>query len=564
MNRYPRPSFALGVGVLGAVAVAVASAGPAAAGTREGSDDHGGDDHGGRGAHVLLVSVDGLHQSDLDWYVSTHPASTMAALVAHGVDYTKASTPFPSDSFPGLVAQVTGGNPSSTGIYYDVSYNRALLPPGTTRCAGVAPGTPVAYDESIDRDTSRLDAGQGLAGLPGSILQMTSHPVDLINRALLPVDPKTCQPVLPHSYLKSNTIFEVAHQAGLRTAWSDKHPAYDIVNGPSGNGVDDLFTPEINSDGPAGGDWTSINASTQQYDGYKVGAVLNELSGLDHSGQTRVGVPAILGLNFQSVSTAEKLPMSGGQAGGYLPGGTVPGPVLTNALDFVDAQLGQMVNRIHNQGLDRSTTVILSAKHGQSPTDPNALTRINDGAILDALNAAWAAGHPGAAPLVTFSIDDDGMLLWLSDRSAAATAFAKQWLLSDPATGNTITGAARTLSGSGLATVYAGADAARFVGVPVTEERHPDLVGVVQHGVVYTGGTKKIAEHGGNDPQDRDVPIVVTSPRRERPGQRVTTPVETTQIAPTILSLIGLDPEALRSVRLEHTRTLPGAETGDR
>lgn len=117
MNRHPRPSFALGVGVLGAVAVAVASAGPAAAGTREGSDDHGGDDHGGRGAHVLLVSVDGLHQSDVDWYVSTHPSSTMAGLVAHGVDYTKASTPFPSDSFPGLVAQVTGGNPSSTGIY---------------------------------------------------------------------------------------------------------------------------------------------------------------------------------------------------------------------------------------------------------------------------------------------------------------------------------------------------------------------------------------------------------------------------------------------------------------
>jgi len=33
----------------------------------------------------------------------------------------------------------------------------------------------------------------------------------------------------------------------MRTAWSDKHPSYDLVNGPSGNGVDDLYTPEINS-----------------------------------------------------------------------------------------------------------------------------------------------------------------------------------------------------------------------------------------------------------------------------------------------------------------------------
>ena len=565
MIHHPHPSLARGVALLGLIAVAVASAAPAAAGTREGSDELGGHGHDGRNAHVLLISVDGLHQSDVDWYVSTHPSSTMAVLVAHGVDYTKASTPFPSDSFPGLVAPVTGGNPSSTGIYYDVSYNRALLPPGTTHCAGVAAGTAVAYDESLDRDPSRLDAGQGLGGLPGSILKMTGHPVDLINRALLPVDPTTCQPVLPHSYLKSNTIFEVAHQAGLRTAWVDKHPAYDIVNGPSGLGVDDLFTPEINSDAPAGGDWTSINASTQQYDRYKVQAVLNELSGLDHSGQRDVGVPAILGLNFQSVSTAEKLPTSGGQAGGYLPGGTVPGPVLTNALDFVDAQLAQMLNRIHNQGLDRSTTIILTAKHGQSPTDPNALTRIADGAILGALDAAWAAGHPGVAPLVTFSIDDDGMLLWLSDRSAPATAFAKQWLLSHPATGNTITGAARRLSGSGLATVYAGREAARFLGAAVTEERHPDLVGVVQHGVVYTGGKKKIAEHGGNDPQDRNVPIIVSSARGMSglSGQRVTTLVETTQIAPTILSLLGLDPESLRSVRIEHTRTLPGIVTGN-
>src|SRR6266404_5036413 len=83
--------------------------------------------------HVLLISVDGLHQSDLDWYVQTHPQSTLAALAARGVDYSDASTPFPSDSFPGMVGQVTGGNPSSTGIYYDDAYSRALLPVGTTK-----------------------------------------------------------------------------------------------------------------------------------------------------------------------------------------------------------------------------------------------------------------------------------------------------------------------------------------------------------------------------------------------------------------------------------------------
>jgi hypothetical protein len=34
---------------------------------------------------------------------------------------------------------------------------------------------------------------------------------------------------------------------GLRTAWSDKHIAYQMFDGPSGSGVDDLVAPEINS-----------------------------------------------------------------------------------------------------------------------------------------------------------------------------------------------------------------------------------------------------------------------------------------------------------------------------
>ena len=71
--------------------------------------------------------------------------------------------------------------------------------------------------------------------------------------------------------------------------------------------------------------------------------------------------------------------------------------------------------------------------------------------------------------------------------------------------------------------------------MPVSDPRHPDVVGIAQHGVVYTGGTSKIAEHGGDDPQDRDVPILVVAARPVPAGADVGAPVETTQIAPTIL-----------------------------
>ncbi|HEX3604632.1 MAG TPA: alkaline phosphatase family protein [Candidatus Dormibacteraeota bacterium] len=516
--------------------------------------------HPSTAQHVLLISVDGLHQTDLAFYVKAHPKSELAKLVGSGDDFTQAETPVPSDSFPGLIAQVTGGNPSSTGIYYDDSYNNVLLPAGTTNCATTPPGVEVTYFEQLDRNPHALDAGQGLAGLPGSILHMTGDPRTLIDTTQLPVDPVSCQPVFPHSYLKVNTIFEVARAAGMRTAWSDKHPAYEILNGPSGLGVQDLFTPEINSDAPTLGspnDWTNLsNLLTQQYDSYKVQAVLNEIRGFDHSGTSQVGVPALFGMNFQTVSTAQKLPTSEGRPGGYLADGATPGPVLMGALDYINTQIGAMVSALQHQRLDKTTTIILSAKHGQSPQTPSALTRIPDGPIVSALNAAWHAAHPTASnPLVVASVNDDAMVMWFSDHSDTAALFARNFLLNHSGTGNDINGAPRAYTASGLSNVFAGGDAASYFGVSRGDARVPDLYGIVQYGVVYTGGHGKIAEHGGANPQDRNVPLVISGgPVHHRVNAGA---VETTQIAPTILQLLGLPANALQAVQIERTRALP-------
>ncbi len=119
-----------------------------------------------------------------------------------------------------MLAPVTGGDPRTTGVYYDDTWNPALLPAGTTSCVGVKPGAEVDYAEPADKDFSRLDAGQGLAGLPGSILSLTGSPEQLLDPAQLPVDPRTCTPVYPHQYLKVNTVFEVARRHGLVTAGS--------------------------------------------------------------------------------------------------------------------------------------------------------------------------------------------------------------------------------------------------------------------------------------------------------------------------------------------------------
>ena len=79
--------------------------------------------------HVLLLSVDGLHAVDLATCEAASTCPNLTRLTGHGVTYTHASTTKPSDSFPGMLAQVTGATSKSTGVFYDDSYDRTLFAP---------------------------------------------------------------------------------------------------------------------------------------------------------------------------------------------------------------------------------------------------------------------------------------------------------------------------------------------------------------------------------------------------------------------------------------------------
>jgi hypothetical protein len=359
-------------------------------------------------------------------------------------------------------------------------------------------------------------------------------------------------------------------------------------NGPGSDGrsIDDFFGPEIDSQAvepngvpyPQDDDWAHIDAATKQYDGYKVQAILNEIDGLDHSGRTKVGTPAVFGMNFQTVSVAQKIrstpttligpdqngnyTTSAPQPGGYqwVGGQLVPGPVLSSALDYVDAQLGRMVADIRQRGLAGSTTIIVTAKHGQSPIDPNKLVTVKDGPIVDAINAAWAQTHPGNPTLIVAGTNDDLWQSYLSDNSQAACDFVANYLWTHTAPGFDVNKNPVTVQHSGLAQIWAGADAAHFFGVPVGDGRYPDVFGKVQEGVVYAKPTK-LAEHGGMNVDDRHVLMLVNGPGIPAGVQQSV--VETTQVAPTILALLGLDPDSLTAVRVEGTQVLPGlAERG--
>ena len=455
--------------------------------------------------HVLLLSIDGLHAVDLARYARLYPESAIGQLVETGVSYPNASTSQPSDSFPGILAPVTGGSPRSTGVFYDDSYDRKLSPPGS-KCATV--GTEVLYDETIDNNDKLINGGG-------------------INPATLPLDPaKGCTPVYPHSFVQVNTIFEVARAAGLRTAWSDKHLAYDLLNGPSGKGVEDLYDPEIAAVGGS-------VADTEAYDTLKVKAILNEIDGKDHSGAKTVGTPAIFGMNFQAVSVAQKL-----STGGYTDALATPSSSLLNALNFANASINQFVVELKKKGLYNSTEIILTAKHGQTPIDRSKSKIVDDSIIPNIINGV----QKGLAAQVT---EDDIALIWLKDNSKT----------------NAVVAALRANEAkASIGKILAGDELKVHFNDPKSNGRTPDIIVLPTFGVIYAGPTAtKIAEHGGFNNDDTNVGLVVSN-SQSNGGKIVYSPVETTQIAPTILKVLGLNPNALKAVREEGTQLLPGLD----
>lgn len=456
--------------------------------------------------HVLLLGIDGFHASDLETYVKTNPRSALAKLKLMGLDYTNASTSKPSDSFPGILSMVTGGTPFSTGVYYETSYNRELSPP-KSKC--VSKGTEVALDESIDINPDSIEGGGGL------------------EPSKLPLDrSRGCIPVYPHDLLRVNTIFEVIKAAGLRTAWCDKQPAYEIVNGPSGHGVDDLFTPELHFNGAS----KSLE-KIKIFDDLRLQAILNEIDGKDHTGSHPAPVPAIFGMTFQAVTVGQKL-----KSGlGYLDGGGTPSPGLLSAIEHTDQSIAKIMDELQAKGLLSSTIIILTAKHGQSPIDITKRKIVDEKIIPNLLNES----SPG---LVAEASGDDVMLLWLKDPAEVANAAA---ILSSHQSDAHIQ---RVLYGSALQLWFPDAR---------NDSRAPDIVVEPEFGVIYTKPSSgAIAEHGGFDDEDTHVPLMIANPALK--SQEIHALVQTTQIAPTILKVLGLDPNQLKAVRIEKTQLLPG------
>jgi type I phosphodiesterase/nucleotide pyrophosphatase len=532
----------------------------------------------GKIKHVLLLSIDGMHA--VDFYNCTNGIAgvnggdpycpNLAALGRTGINYVATTSSKPSDSFPGLAAIVTGGSPKSTGLYYDVAYDRSLDAPAVTTGTGLAAGpctpfttptgTTTDYDQGIDYDDTKLNGGA-----PGAAL--TEGGVASINPERLVRDPaKGCAPVYPWNFVRTNTIFSVVHAAGGYTAWIDKHASYSFTAGPGGTGLNDYYSPEVDSgvvalpgvttsegascatirDTAGESAWNSSFLNIQCYDALRVNALLNEIAGKTHNGAA-AETPVVFGMNFQAVYTGESVNEPGVGVGGYKNAAALPSAELLKEIEFVDASIGDIVNALKNSGIYGDTLIIITAKHGESPIDPALY--VADGANTPATLLGTAIPF-SESPLNTTGIgatEDDVSVLWL--KKGASVNAAVELLENNAAA-------------IGLGQIYYGPTLALNYNVgglePGDDPRTPDIIVTPNVGVTYSGSTTMIGDHGGFAHDDTNVILLVANPSFT--ARTVSTPTATTQVAPTIIKALGLDPKALDAVRAEGTAVLPEVE----
>ena len=524
--------------------------------------------------HVLLLSIDGMHA--VDFYNCSHGIAgvnngdpycpNLQALSERGVNYVGAVSSKPSDSFPGLAAIVSGGTPKSTGLYYDVAFDRSLDAPAATTgtglaggsCApyGIPKGTTTDYDQGIDIDDTQLNGGaRGAAVTEGGVASI--DPTKLVR------DPQQgCAPVYPWDFIRTNTIFGVVHEAGGYTGWIDKHPSYSMAGGPGGKGLDDFYSPEVSSNAvplpgvttsqgiscakvrdASGGAWNSSFANIQCYDALKVNALLNQIAGKTHRGAPAV-IPALFGMNFQAVYIGQSVAEAGVGNGGYQNAAALPSPRLAQEIEFVDASIGDIVGGLKTAGIYEDTLLIITAKHGASPIDPRSY--VADGTNTPATLLGTAIPF-SESPLNTTGIgatEDDVSVLWLNPGASVTAAVA---LLESNA------------AAIGLGQIYYGPTLWLNYNVggldPGQDPRTPDIIVTPIVGVTYSGSTTMIEDHGGFAHDDTNVMMLVTNPHFKASTVSATT--TTTQVAPTIVKALGLNPAALDAVREEGTAVLP-------
>jgi predicted AlkP superfamily pyrophosphatase or phosphodiesterase len=392
--------------------------------------------------HAVIIFIDGLRADLLDPELAPH----IAALGRAGTRFANAEVGFPTDSMPGILGPLTGASPRGTGVPYDEYYDRHYkLAIELTEVVTVPPG------------------------------------------------------LKPHDLLRVPTLFEVAKAKGLKTGFISKHVGYEILQEPSGQGLDRLELPEM-------AEW---KGPYRDYDAknFDVLTAWVAKAGIDIAG-------------IYAIAANYAMKDNG-----------VTAPETRAAIAGIDAQVGRLVDAVAAAGRYDDTVFVVLGDHGDTDM-PNAVASKGEGSVVGFLAEQGIKSVKITA--------DDVMLAWLADSSQAQQAAS----LLDTPEAKTRFGINRVLGPDELKKMQDFAD-----------DQMPDFVLLVKPGVVYTKlPSKKKAEHGGAFESDLRVAFVIEGPDIKS-GAVVDTKVNVFSTAPTLAKRLGLSlPSASSPILTEALR----------
>jgi arylsulfatase A-like enzyme len=220
------------------------------------------------------------------------------------------------------------------------------------------------------------------------------------------------------------------------------------------------------------------------------------------------------------------------KASGYVAGSLDFTQPLVDALTFVDHALGSVVDELKKNKVFEKTLIVVCSKHGQAAIDPTKYGKIAPGTFNTVLNGIT----------VDFITTDDVALIFLHSAADTNAAVAK------------LNAQRSALKIQDI--IYGDRLIQEGFGDPTNDPNVPNIIVLPEVGIIYTGSSAKIEEHGGLSNDDRSVACFLSSPGLK--FQEFGGPISTAQMAPTILQVLGLQPKKLQGAVKEGTRVLPG------
>ncbi|HEX6508315.1 MAG TPA: alkaline phosphatase family protein [Chloroflexota bacterium] len=239
---------------------------------------------------------------------------------------------------------------------------------------------------------------------------------------------------------------------------------------------------------------------------------------------------------------------------GHVDGGSLNRPKVITDMQGFDADLGKIEDAYSRAGILNQTLFVITADHGMMP-----ITRFVQSSIVN--NAVSQAGT--SAPDIASSSAD---YVWLADPSKAQAVAQNVVKTHDPDIASayyltTLNGKPEYAAAGGSSISPGMETANQYLLGALLNGHEPSVVVFGEEGASFSDPTSNWkADHGGNTWQSQQIPLILSGPGIAG-GVTSSAPAQLDDVAPTVLTVMGVSPAGMEGHALADALVQPPAST---